>query len=157
MSLGAVKFDSKKNISFKMDDKDCAIDFCEICWHPKGVTMNIFELCPTFDRLDVGELIRDLKSRSESYFKSALEEGQCIANLVIPPNPKMIMELGKHIEEIMKLGDFTITIYDPEKDKRGACLISEDFFESIKEDEDYEGMSNDEIFTNFMMNYAELL
>lgn len=152
MSSGLVKFDYKRDIP--------SIDLCEVCIHPKGRTLNIFEMCTSFDGVDIPKLIEDLKSRSESYFESQRELGencQLIRNLVIPPDPKMIMELGDHLDALMEIGGIVITVYDPKNDKRGSCPLNEEFFLSLKEDDDYRGMDDAEIFTNFMMNFVEML
>lgn len=157
LSRGAVKFDCRKNISFKKDGKDCTIDLCEVCLHPKGVTMNFFEFVTTFKGVDVGELIRDFKSRSESYFELALAEGQLVANLVIPPDPEMIIKLGEYIDDMMKLGDFTVIIYDPDKDRSGACFISREFLESLQADPSFKHMNMRDVFTAFLIEFAEMV
>jgi hypothetical protein len=157
LSMGAVSFDSRKEISFKVGDREFSIDFCEVCIHPKGVTMNFYEMCPTFDGVDIPSMAEDFKRRCETYFKMALEEGQYILNIVIPPEPKMIMQLGEYLDDIMRMGDFAVTVYDPVKDIRGACVISEEFFDSLREDPEYKDMDNPEIFTNFLMNYIDML
>jgi hypothetical protein len=69
----------------------------------------------------------------------------------------MIMELGEHLEEMIRLGGFAVTVYDAKSGRMGMFLIEEDFLSELREDPDYKGMSDAEIFTNFMMNYAELL
>jgi hypothetical protein len=154
-SQGLVRFQQKVDIH----TEDGPIDSCEICLHPKGRTLNIMEVCSSFDG-DVSGLIEDFEKRSTAYYKSQVERGehsQIVKNLVIPPDPAMIMELGKHVEKLLKLGDFTVTIYDPKSDKMGACPMDQDFFDSLKEDPDYEGMDLSEIFTNYLMNFSELL
>ncbi len=151
MSRGMVKFDYKQDIP--------SLDFCEVCLHPKGRTLNVFEMCPSFDGVDILEFLEDFKRRSEIHFEGQIEPGencQLIRNLVIPPEPKLIMELGEHFDALMG-ADIVITVYDPKTDKRGSCPLNEDFFQSLREDDDYAGMDDAEIFTNFMMNFVEML
>jgi hypothetical protein len=146
--MGMVKFDYETEIP--------SIDLCEICVHPKGRTVNAFEMCMSSDGIDVSELA-DFKKRSRNYCIEEYGDGcQVIPNLVIPPDPKMVMELGEHLDELMNM-DIVITIYDPKNDKRGSCPLNEDFFSSLREDEDYKEMGDAEIFTNFMMNFVEAL
>jgi len=154
-SQGLVRFEHLRDIA----SKEGPIDSCEICLHPKGRTFNIMEICSSFEG-DVLNLIEDFERRSTAYFKSQVmrgEHSQLVKNLVIPPDPGMIMELGKHVERLLELGDFTVTVYDPKSDKMGACSMDQDFFDSLKEDPDYEGMKLPEIFTNYLMNFSELL
>lgn len=147
-SMGMVKFYYERDIP--------SLDFCEICVHPKGRTLNTFEMCLSSEDIDPS-LILDFKNRSEQY---ALEEyggdGQVIPNFVIPPDPKMVMELGEHLDALKEM-NIVVTVYDPNRDKRGSCPVNEEFLQSLREDEDYEGMSDSEIFTNFMMNFVEML
>ncbi len=170
MTLGNIRFDYERDISVKDDDKECSIDYCEMCYHPRGATVNTFEICTTFDGIDIPKLIENLREKTAIYFAQEKKvgnlkvisdnaEGQCgcVPNIVIPPNPKMIMELGEHIEEILEQGELSITIYDPKTDKRGAIAMDPDFFAALKEDDDYEGMTDAEVFTNYMMNFADLL
>ncbi len=147
-SMGMVKFYYESEIP--------SIDFCEICVHPKGRTANIFEMCMSTDEIDMST-ITDFKKRSEQYRREEYA-GDCrmIPNLVIPPDPKMIMELGEQIDTLKEI-DIVITVYDPKKDKKGSFPINEEFFVPLREDDDYEGMNDAEIFTNFMMNFVEIL
>ncbi len=151
-SGGMVKFDCRQDTS--------SVDFCEVCIHPKGRTLNVFEMCTSFDGVDIPELAKDFKNRSKSYFEGKREFGehyQLILNLVVPPEPKMIMELGEHLVALMEIGGIVVNVYDPKNDKRGSCPLDEDFFLALKEDDAYAGMDNAEIFTNFMMNFVEML
>jgi len=152
MSSGLVKFDYKQDIP--------SVDFCEVCLHPKGRTLNIFEMCTSFDGVDIPELVKDFKNRSSTYFESQKEFGehcQLILNLVIPPEPKMIMELGDHLDALMEIEGIAITVHDPKNDKRGSCPLNKEFFLSLREDDHYEGMNDADLFTNFMMNFVEML
>jgi hypothetical protein len=147
-SMGMVKFYYEQEIP--------SLDFCEICVHPKGRTLNTFEMCMSIEEIDPAR-VTDFKDRSKQYHAEEYgKDTNIILNIVIPPEPKMIMELGEHINALKEL-DIVITIYDPKNDKKGAFPVNEDFFSSLREDADYEGMSDSEIFQNFMMNYAELL
>ncbi len=148
MNRGLVSFDYKRDIP--------SIDFCEVCTHPKGRTLNMFKVCTSIDDISIKGLT-EFKGRANKYFESQIEPGehcQQILSLVIPPDPKIIMELGDRLGELMNM---VITVYDPKSDKQGACPLSEDFFLSLKEDSDYEGMDDAEIFTNFLMNFVEML
>ncbi len=156
-SQGMIKFKYLRGISFENDGKDYSIDLCEICIHPKGKTMNIFKMCTSFDGVDIIKLVKDLKICSKIYFNREVEPGEhgyYLPNLVIPPDPAMIMELGNHIKEIEGIA---VNIYDPQKDRRGAFLIDEDFFAPLRRDPDTEGLDNAGIFTNFMMDFIETL
>ncbi len=156
-SQGMIKFRYLKRIAFEKDGKDYSIDFCEICVHPKGRTINVFEMCTSFEGIDMMGLIKDLKDRSKIYFDCEIEPGEYgyyLPNLVIPPEPAMIMELGSRIGEIEGIA---VNIYDPKKDKRGAFLIDEDFFAPLRRDPDFRGMDNAGVFTNFMMDFIEKL
>lgn len=147
-SMGMVKFDYEREFP--------SIDFCEICIHPKGRTMNVYEMCISHENIDITEF-EQFKRRSEDFCKKEFGPGcHVIPNIVIPPEPKMIMELGEHIE-VLKEMDIIITVYDPKIDRRGSFPVNEDFFVPLREDEDYKGMSDAEIFQNFMMNFVELL
>ena len=147
-SMGMVKFYYEKEFP--------QIDFCEICVHPKGRTLNYYEMCMVADDINMSDF-SEFKKRSEAHCKEEYGEGcQVIPNLVIPPNPKMIMELGENIEALKEM-DIVVTVYDQKKDKKGSFPINEDFFLPLREDEDYAGMNDAEIFTNFMMNFAEML
>lgn len=151
MSRGLVKFDYKRDIP--------TIDFCEVCLHPKGRTFNLFEMCTSFDGVTIPELIKDFKDRSNAYFKDQKEFGensQQILNLVIPPEPKMIMELGENLDALMEMG-IMITVYASQSDKRGSCPLNDEFFMSLREDDAYTGMDNAGVFTNFLMNFVEML
>jgi hypothetical protein len=66
------------------------------------------------------------------------------------------MELGNHLDVLME-ANVVITVYDPKSDKRGSCPMNEEFFQSLREDEDYKGMDDAEIFTDFLMNFVEIL
>ena len=143
-------------VKFYYDSETPSIDFCEICIHPKGRTLNTFEMCVSSDAIDP-KTVKDFKDRSKNYHVEEYGgDGQVIPNIVIPPEPKMIMELGEHLDALKEL-DIVITVYDPKNDKRGSCPVNEEFLQSLREDEDYEGMDDAEIFTNFMMNFVELL
>jgi hypothetical protein len=147
-SMGMVKFYYEQEIP--------TLDFCEICVHPKGRTLNTFEMCMSSDDIDPAR-VTDFKNRSKQYHAEEYgKDTQVILNIVIPPEPKMIMDIGEHLDALKTLG-VVITVYDPKGDKRGSFPINEDFLSSLREDEDYEGMSDSEIFQNFMMNFAELL
>jgi hypothetical protein len=147
-SMGMVKFYYERDIP--------SLDFCEICVHPKGRTLNTFEMCLSSEDIDP-PLILDFKNRSEQYaLKEYGGDGQVIPNFVIPPDPKMVMELGEHLNALKEM-DIVITVYDPKNDKRGSCPVNEEFLDSLREDEDFKAMSDAEIFQNFMMNFVELL
>ena len=147
-SMGMVKFYYEQEIP--------TLDFCEICVHPKGRTLNTFEMCMSSDAIDPTH-VTDFKNRSMQYHAEEYgKDTQVIPNIVIPPEPKMIMDLGEHIGALKEL-DVVITIYDPKNDKKGSFPVNEDFLSSLREDADYEGMSDAEIFQNFMMNFAEML
>jgi len=150
-SGGMVKFDCRQDIP--------SVDFCEVCIHPKGKTLNVFEMCTSFDGVDIPELVKDFKNRSKSYLDQEESGRNCqlILNLVVPPEPKMIMELGEHLVALMEIGGIVVNVYDPKNDKRGSCPLDEDFFLALKEDDAYAGMDDTEIFTNFMMNFVEML
>ncbi len=148
-SGGMIKFYYERDIP--------SIDFCEVCVHPKGRTVNVYEMSASLDGLDIPELVKDFRARSESYCRGEFGEGcQIIPNLVIPPEPKMIMELGNHLDVLME-ANVVITVYDPKSDKRGSCPMNEEFFQSLREYEDYKGMDDAEIFTDFLMNFVEIL
>ncbi|NOZ76127.1 MAG: hypothetical protein GXO65_00275 [Euryarchaeota archaeon] len=154
-SQGLVRFQTERDVP----TPEGPIDLCEICLHPKGRTFNVMEVCPSFDG-GVLRIIDDFEKRCRAYFEARVERGehpQLVKNIVIPPDPGMIMELGKHVEKLLELGDFTVTVYDPESDKMGACPLDRDFLESLKEDPDYEGMELSEIFSSFLMGFSELL
>jgi hypothetical protein len=147
-SMGMVKFGYERDIP--------SIDFCEICIHPKGRTMNVYEMCASYEDIDITEF-ELFKNRSEDYCINEFGPGcHVIPNIVIPPDPKMIMELGEHVKALKEM-DIIITIYDPKNDKKGSFPINEEFFGSLREDEEYRGMSDSEIFQNYMMNFAEML
>jgi hypothetical protein len=147
-SMGMVKFYYEQDIP--------SLDFCEICVHPKGRTLNTFEICMSSDVIDPAR-VTDFKNRSKEYhIEEYGGDGQVIPNIVIPPEPKMIMEIGEHLDALKELG-VVITVYDTKRDKRGSCPLSEDFLASLRDDADYEGMSDGEIFQNFMMNFVEML
>lgn len=143
-------------VKFYYDSETPSIDFCEICVHPKGRTLNVFEMCMSTESIDMSK-VKDFKDRSKQYHLDEYGgDGQVIPNIVIPPEPKMIMEIGEHLDALKELG-IVITVYDPKRDKRGSCPVNEGFLQSLREDEDYEGMSDSDIFQNFMMNFIEML
>lgn len=147
-SMGMVKFDYERDFP--------SIDFCEICIHPKGRTMNVFEMCVSQENINIEEFEKFRKHAQDFCIEEFGKGCHVIPNIVIPPEPKMIMDLGEHIDALKEM-DIVITIYDPKSDKKGSFPVNEDFFSSLREDADYEGMSDAEIFQNFMMNFAELL
>jgi len=157
ISKGMVRYERRKNAIFTFKDSVAKIDLCEVCRHPKGVTYTLCEVVPSFDGVDVGEMLLQVREKAEVFCKSEGTRGQCLINIVIPPEPKMIMELGEHLDEMTRLGNFAVTVYDTKSGKMGMLVIDESFLSELREDPDYEGMSDAEIFTNFMMNYAELL
>jgi hypothetical protein len=148
MSKGMIKFDYRRDVP--------SIEFCEVCVHPKGRTINTYEICMSPDDIDIPRLI-EFRNLSTSYGQTEFGKYcQILPNLVVPPDPKMLMELGKHLDALMKM-NIVVTVYDPKSDKRGSCPVNEDFFSSLREDEDYKAMSDAEIFQNFMMNFVEML
>lgn len=148
MSGGMIKFDYRRNVP--------AIDFCEVCVHPKGRTVNTYEICMSSDDIDIPKII-EFRNTSLSYCRNEFGEYcQVLPNLVIPPDLSMIMELGKHLDELMK-ANVIVTVYDPKSDKRGSCPMNEEFFQSLREYDDYQGIEDAEIFTNFLMNFVEML
>ncbi|MEE8401109.1 MAG: hypothetical protein V3R86_03035, partial [Candidatus Hydrothermarchaeaceae archaeon] len=150
MSKGMVKFDYTQSAP--------SIDFCEVCIHPKGRTISIYEMCASFDDINIPELIKDFEGRGGAYFEREKDKNsQLILSLVIPADPGMIMKLGEKLDEIINKSEIAITVYDPKTDKRGSCVLSKEFFSSLREDEDYEKMEDAEIFTNFLMNFVEML
>lgn len=152
MNNGMVKFDYVQSAP--------TIDFCEVCIHPKGRTISIYEMCTSFDGVDICGLIKDFEGRAGAYFereKEAGENSQLILSLVIPPDPGMIMKLGEKLDDIINKSEIAITVYDEKTDKRGSCVLSQEFFSSLREDEDYAKMDDAEIFTNFLMNFVEML
>jgi hypothetical protein len=147
-SMGMVKFYYESDIP--------SLDFCEICVHPKGRTLNTFEMCLSSDDIDPARVM-DFKDRSKRYHAEEYgKDTQVILNIVIPPEPKMIMDIGEKLEALKEM-DIVVTVYDSKRDKKGSFPINEDFFLPLREDNDYAGMDDAEIFQNFMMNFAEML
>jgi hypothetical protein len=147
-SMGMIKFDYERDFP--------TIDFCEICIHPKGRTTNVFEMCMSSNDIDITEFKKFSKYSRDFCIEEFGPGCHVIPNIVIPPDPKMIMDLGEHIEDLKEM-DVVVTVYDSKNDKKGSFPINTDFLSSLREDEDYEGMSDAEIFTNFMMNFVEML
>jgi hypothetical protein len=156
VSGGLVRYERRRNVEFKSGARAVRVDLLEKCYHAKGVTCTLCEVVPSFAEIDVGELISGAKEKAQIFMRCEGVE-QCTVNIVIPPSPGMIMELGEHISEMLRLGNFAVTVYDAKSGRMGMFLIEEDFLSELREDPDYKGMSDAEIFTNFMMNYAELL
>ena len=147
-SMGMVKFYYEQEIP--------SLDFCEICVHPKGRTLNTFEMCMSTDDIDPARVM-DFKDRSKQYHAEEYgKDTQVILNIVIPPEPKMVMDIGEKLDALKEL-DIVIIVYDTKRDKRGSCPVNEDFISSLREDDDYAGMNDAEIFQNFMMNFVEML
>ena len=143
-------------VKFYYDQEIPSLDFCEICVHPKGRTLNTFEMWMSSDAIDP-KTVKDFKDRSKQYHTEEYgKDTRIILNIVIPPEPKMIMEIGEHLDALKELG-IVITVYDPKRDKRGSCPVNDGFLDSLREDEDFKGMSDSEIFQNFMMNFVEML
>ncbi len=157
ISRGMVRYERRKNAIFTFRDRIAKIDLCEVCRHPKGVTYTLCEVVPSFEGVDVSEMLLEVREKAEVFCRSEGARGQCIINIVIPPEPGMIMELGEHLEEMTGLGNFAVTVYDTRSGKMGMLLIDESFLSELRRDPDYEGMSDAEIFANFMINYAEQL
>ncbi len=157
ISKGMVRYERRKNAVFTFKDRVAKIDLCEVCRHPKGITYTLCEVVPSFDGVDVSEMLHRMREKAEVFCRSEGARGRCIINIVIPPEPGMIMKLGEHIDEMTKLGNFAVTVYDTKSGKMGMLVIDESFLSELRKDPDYEGMSDAEIFANFMMNYAELL
>lgn len=147
-SGGMIKFDYSENMP--------SIEFCEICIHPKGRTVNAYEMCMSADDIDIRKFKEVVAAHSETIREEYGEHCQLISHLVIPPEPKMIMKLSEHLDELLEM-NVVVTVYDPESDKRGSCPMNEEFFQALRDYEDYEGMKDPEIFTNFLMNFIEML
>ncbi|WP_456475233.1 hypothetical protein [Candidatus Pyrohabitans sp.] len=157
ISKGMVRYERKKNVIFTFKDSVAKIDLCEVCRHPKGMTYTLCEVLPSFEGADVSAMLMEAKEKAEVFCRSEGPRAQCIINIVIPPEPGMIMELGEHLAEMTMLGNFAVTVYDTKSGKMGMLVIDESFLSELREDPDYEEMSDAEIFANFMMNYADLL
>jgi hypothetical protein len=151
---GAIKFDYRKNIVFEDGEKEYIIDYGELCVYPAGLTLNLYEICPNFDGVELDSFIREVRERNERYFQSWGAKGRMITHFVIPPDKDMIFALGDHLDS---LEGASVIVYDADKDKRGCLLIEEDFFRDCRESEDFKSMEDPEIFSTFLLNFVEAL
>ncbi|NOZ82935.1 MAG: hypothetical protein GXN98_03855 [Euryarchaeota archaeon] len=154
LSGGLVRYEILKDVVFRRGGREVVLEFCEVCRHPRGTTYTLCEIYPSFEGVEVGAVLVDARERAELI---AEKDAQVMVNVVIPPEPEMIFQLAEHVDVMLALGNFAVTLYEKNSGKKNMILVDSDFLEELRLDPSYSNKSNSELFSAYLMSCVEML
>ncbi|GEM_PF-3399475 len=154
LSGGLVRYEILRDVPFRRGSREVVLEFCEVCRHPRGTTYTLCEIYPSFEGVEVGAVLVEARERAE--FISD-KDAQVMVNVVIPPEPEMIFELAEHVDVMLALGNFAVTLYEKDSGKKNMILVDGEFLEELRSDPSYSEKSNSEIFATYLMTCVEML
>ncbi len=154
VSGGLVRYEILRDVPFRRGGREVVLEFCEVCRHPRGTTYTVCEIHPSFEGVEVGAMLVDARERAELISD---RDSQVMVNVVIPPEPEMIFQLAEHVDVMLALGNFAVTLYEKSSGKKNMLIVDPDFLEELRSDPSYEGKSNSELFASYLLTCVEML